>query len=131
LLASQRLTHLTLNVKKDENLFEIFSQQIGLKILDSLGTVIDHDTFNAITKLPHLEKLMVNLSGISHSVFSSISRLKCLKSLTLKNLASRHLSTLKQCDLMLDKVNFVGSAYEVSMVQAVERKLMHFKSKSC
>lgn len=132
LLANQQLTHLTVNVRNSENLLEIVSPQNSLKFLDSIGTIIDNDTFGAITKLPQLDKLMVNVSGISHSIFSAFSGMKSLKSLTLKNVSFRHLNILKHCDLMLDTVNFIDcKPEEVSMIQAVEKKFMGFKSKSC
>lgn len=94
LLKKLRLTHLTLNLKRFDNLSEILAQQQELEFLDTSAMTIDNDTFLAITKLPLLAVLAVNVSSVSHIVFTSIAQMQQLRILTLKRATFKALSIL-------------------------------------
>lgn len=73
LLGDLKLTHLTLNFSNNKGVNELIALQSELVELEIAGMIINNDIFKTISQLPKIEKLTINLSGVSLNVLRSMS----------------------------------------------------------
>lgn len=123
LLGPIKLTHLTLNVRNQENVSEILESQADLLYLDVSQMKISSETFQGITKLSRLQRLDINFTSVSCGSIPLISQLKALKILTVTASSNNHLEQLLSLkNFRLDKFRCTDVGCDKSLVNALEEQ---------